>query len=96
MAPPASLETVGWQTGQGRSMTTAVVVGGGLAGSSCAVALAGRGVEVTVLEAGERLGGRASSWRDGHTGDTVDIGPHIFHPNTTTCSASSGSWAAAT
>lgn len=60
-------------------MTTAVVMGGGLAGLSCAVALAERGIAVTVLEAGERLGGRASSWRDGETGDTVDIGPHIFH-----------------
>lgn len=60
-------------------MTKAVVVGGGLAGLSCAVALSDRGTEVTVLEAGERLGGRASSWSDEHTGDTVDIGPHIFH-----------------
>lgn len=60
-------------------MTTAVVVGGGLAGLSCAVALAERGVKVTVLEAGGRLGGRASSWRDEETGDSVDIGPHIFH-----------------
>lgn len=25
------------------------------------------------------LGGRASSWQDAATGDTVDIGPHIFH-----------------
>ena len=60
-------------------MTTAVVVGGGLAGLSCAVALGDRGVQVTVLESGERMGGRASCWRDAHTGDTVDIGPHIFH-----------------
>lgn len=60
-------------------MTKAVVVGGGLAGLSCAVALSDRGLAVTVLESGERLGGRASSWRDGQSGDTVDIGPHIFH-----------------
>ena len=40
-------------------MTTAVVMGGGLAGLSCAVALAERGIAATVLEAGERLGGRA-------------------------------------
>lgn len=60
-------------------MTTAVVMGGGLAGLSCAVALAERGIAVTVLEGSERLGGRASSWRDEGTGDTVDIGPHIFH-----------------
>lgn len=60
-------------------MRKAVVVGGGLAGLSCAVALSDRGMRVTVLEAAERLGGRASSWRDERTGDTVDIGPHIFH-----------------
>jgi squalene-associated FAD-dependent desaturase len=60
-------------------MTKTVVVGGGLAGLSCAVALAERGLAVTVIESDERLGGRASSWRDEETGDTVDIGPHIFH-----------------
>lgn len=60
-------------------MTKVVVAGGGLAGLSCGVALAGRGVEVTVLESSTRLGGRASSWRDEVTGDSVDIGPHIIH-----------------
>jgi squalene-associated FAD-dependent desaturase len=59
--------------------TRAVVIGGGLAGLSCAVALADRGMRVTVLEAGARLGGRASSWVDPGSGDVVDIGPHIFH-----------------
>jgi Flavin containing amine oxidoreductase len=53
--------------------------GGGLAGLSCAVALSERGLAVTVLESSERPGGRASSWTDAETGDTVDIGPHIFH-----------------
>jgi squalene-associated FAD-dependent desaturase len=56
-----------------------VVVGGGLAGLSCAVALADQGLKVTVLEAAPGLGGRASSWRNANTGDVVDIGPHIFH-----------------
>jgi len=56
-----------------------VVVGGGLAGLSCAVALADQGVRVTVLEAAAGLGGRASSWMEAQTGDVVDIGPHIFH-----------------
>ena len=60
-------------------MRKALIMGGGLAGLSCGVALADRGIEVTVLEAGSRLGGRASSWRDETTGDSVDIGPHIFH-----------------
>ncbi|SDE20025.1 15-cis-phytoene desaturase [Massilia sp. PDC64] len=60
-------------------MKEAVVIGGGLAGLSCAVALADRGLRVTVLERAARLGGRASSWIEPVTGDTVDIGPHIFH-----------------
>ena len=60
-------------------MKEAVVIGGGLAGLSCAVALADRGLRVTVLERAVRLGGRASSWTEPVTGDTVDIGPHIFH-----------------
>jgi len=38
-----------------------VVVGGGLAGCACALGLAGRGVEVTLLEAGSTLGGRVQS-----------------------------------
>lgn len=56
-----------------------IVAGAGLAGLSCAVALADKGVQVTVLEASARLGGRASSWTEPYSGDTVDIGPHIFH-----------------
>jgi 15-cis-phytoene desaturase len=56
-----------------------VVVGGGLAGLSCAVALADRGLRVTLLEAAPGLGGRASSRIEAKTGDVVDIGPHIVH-----------------
>ena len=56
-----------------------VVIGGGLAGLSCAVALADQGLQVTVLEAAPGLGGRASSWAHAGSGDVVDIGPHIFH-----------------
>ncbi|MGH8873870.1 MAG: FAD-dependent oxidoreductase, partial [Acidimicrobiia bacterium] len=41
-------------------MTRAVVVGGGLAGLFCAVELGRRGVEVTVVEAGDRPGGVAA------------------------------------
>jgi 15-cis-phytoene desaturase len=32
-----------------------------------------------VLEGEPRLGGRATSWLDRATGDTVDIGPHVVH-----------------
>ena len=40
------------------------VVGGGLAGVSAALVLAERGVEVTLHEAGDVLGGRVSAWAD--------------------------------
>ncbi len=55
-----------------------VVVGGGWAGLSCAVALAGSGTPVTLLEERRRLGGRAYSFRDPSTGDEVDNGQHLF------------------
>jgi squalene-associated FAD-dependent desaturase len=55
-----------------------VVIGGGIAGLACAVELCASGLSVTVLEKEQRPGGRASSWRDGQTGDVVDIGPHIL------------------
>lgn len=60
-------------------MTQVTVLGGGLAGLACAVALADHGLAVTVVERSNRLGGRASSWREPVTGDVVDIGPHVFH-----------------
>jgi squalene-associated FAD-dependent desaturase len=53
-----------------------VVIGGGLAGITAAVALAGDGADVTVLEAKPRLGGATMSFsRDGLV---VDTGQHIF------------------
>ncbi len=39
-----------------------VVVGGGIAGLTAALGLAERGLRVTLLERGERLGGRVASW----------------------------------
>jgi uncharacterized protein with NAD-binding domain and iron-sulfur cluster len=56
-----------------------VVIGAGIAGLTCALALADHGLRVTVLERSAIAGGRASSWTDDTTGDRVDIGPHIFH-----------------
>jgi len=55
-----------------------LVVGGGVAGLRCAVGLADVGLQVVVVEAAPMLGGRAASWRDTTTGDTVDIGPHVL------------------
>ncbi|HET7486447.1 MAG TPA: protoporphyrinogen oxidase [Acidimicrobiales bacterium] len=54
-------------------MTSVAVVGGGIAGLAAAWELLGAGADVTVLEAGDRLGGRI------RTGDVagrpVDLGP---------------------
>jgi squalene-associated FAD-dependent desaturase len=54
-----------------------LVIGGGLAGLSAAVALAQRGFRVTVLESRQRLGGRAGSFTDSSTGQLVDACQHV-------------------
>jgi len=54
-----------------------VIVGGGLAGLAAATALAGRGFSVTILEARNRLGGRASSFQDTASGQLVDTCQHL-------------------
>ncbi len=48
------------------SIRTAIVVGGGLAGISAALALAKQGVRVTLLEGRSRLGGRTGSFTVAH------------------------------
>ena len=55
-----------------------VVVGAGVAGLAAASALAERGCAVTVLESAPALGGRARSFRERTTGDTVDNGQHAI------------------
>jgi zeta-carotene desaturase len=55
-----------------------VVIGAGFAGLSAAVRLARSGARVTVLEARGVLGGRASAYDDGETGDRVDNGQHAL------------------
>jgi squalene-associated FAD-dependent desaturase len=54
----------------------AVVVGGGLAGITAALALQESGADVTLFEARPRLGGATSSFRRGDL--TVDNGQHVF------------------
>lgn len=56
----------------------AVVVGGGFAGLAAAVALAERGLRVTVLERKPALGGRACSFLDEESGEAVDNGQHVM------------------
>jgi squalene-associated FAD-dependent desaturase len=56
--------------------TTAVVIGGGLAGTTAALALADAGLDVTLTEARPRLGGLAFSFTRGEL--TVDNGQHVF------------------
>ena len=55
-----------------------VVVGGGVAGLAAASALSEQGCAVTVLEAAPALGGRARSFVDRITGDSVDNGQHAL------------------
>ncbi|MGA8791609.1 hydroxysqualene dehydroxylase HpnE [Candidatus Binatus sp.] len=60
------------------AMKDAVVIGAGFAGLSAAVALAERGVRVTVLEGKPAPGGRAYSFAEPDTGDFVDNGQHVL------------------
>jgi squalene-associated FAD-dependent desaturase len=55
-----------------------VVVGGGWAGLSAALALVERGVEVQLFEKRAILGGRAYSYRAREAGHTVDNGQHLL------------------
>ncbi|KOU02992.1 hydroxysqualene dehydroxylase HpnE [Streptomyces californicus] len=55
---------------------TAVVVGGGLAGTTAALRLADAGLDVTLLEGRPRLGGLAFSFQRGDL--TVDNGQHVY------------------
>jgi len=54
-----------------------LIIGGGLAGLAAAVRLAPRGLQVTLLEARDRLGGRAASFTDPATGQQIDTCQHV-------------------
>ncbi len=56
-----------------------IVVGGGIAGLICANTLASAGRAVHVLDAGGRLGGRASTSR--HDGYLLNEGAHALYPS---------------
>jgi squalene-associated FAD-dependent desaturase len=55
-----------------------LVVGAGAAGLAAAVELSSRGISVTVLEQHRRGGGRAYSFTDRTTGETIDNGQHAL------------------
>ncbi|WP_422772105.1 FAD-dependent oxidoreductase [Plantactinospora sp. WMMC1484] len=69
----------GRSRGRARDGTDAIVVGGGVAGMSAAVVLAERGVQVTVLEARSRLGGRLDTRPETLSDGTVQPVDHGFH-----------------
>jgi uncharacterized protein with NAD-binding domain and iron-sulfur cluster len=78
-ALPAPEDDAPWGNPSPRGSRTpprVVVIGGGLAGITAAIALAESGAQVTLLEARPRLGGATCSFtRDGLV---VDTGQHVF------------------
>ena len=69
-------EEMGQQAGQAKPGRHVVVVGGGLAGITAAIALRETGARVTLLESRPRLGGATCSFTRG--GLVVDNGQHVF------------------
>ena len=63
------------------SQSRVVVIGGGIAGCSSALALSGRGVSVTLLEASPRLGGRYCSVDIGGIERPIDGTQNVFFRN---------------
>ncbi len=60
------------------SVSKVYVVGAGLAGLSCAVALVRKGVAVEVIEAAGFAGGRCRSYQDASLGQIIDNGNHLI------------------
>jgi squalene-associated FAD-dependent desaturase len=54
-----------------------LIIGAGLAGLATTTALASRGFGITLLEARNRLGGRAGSFTDALSGQLVDVCQHV-------------------
>jgi monoamine oxidase len=60
-------------------MTDVVIIGAGAAGLSAARLLSERGVDVVVLEARERVGGRVFTHRDRGTSIPIELGAEFIH-----------------
>jgi len=60
-----------------RKPTSALIVGGGVAGLAAAVRLSEAGVPVTLLETRKKLGGRATSFADVRSGQVLDNCQHV-------------------
>ncbi|MFF0739441.1 flavin monoamine oxidase family protein [Streptomyces sp. NPDC004111] len=60
-------------------MPEVIVIGAGVAGLACAADLARAGVDVLVLEARERIGGRVRTHRPADGGPAVELGAQIVH-----------------
>ncbi len=61
----------------GAARPRVAIIGGGLAGLAAAVGLANRGLDIELIEARRRLGGRAASFQDTNSGEAVDYCQHI-------------------
>lgn len=59
-------------------MTSVTVIGGGIAGLSAAVFLKHEGINVNLVEASPKFGGRAYSFFDKFIEEEIDNGQHIF------------------
>ncbi len=59
------------------SQPRVAIVGGGLAGLAAAAALAGRGLQVELIEARQQLGGRAGSFFDATAQEWIDHCQHV-------------------
>lgn len=59
-------------------MKRVAIIGGGLAGLSAAIRLTEAGCDVTVIETRRKLGGRATSFVDPRTGETLDNCQHVL------------------
>ncbi len=62
---------------QSDSCADVLVIGGGLAGIAATVALAEHGLRITLIESRDRLGGRAGSFVEQHSQETVDNCQHV-------------------